>query len=135
MGDTIMGIFIRWLVLTIAIIIAFYLLNGIRVSGFLSALSAAAILGILNAFFRPILIMLTPLPLNIMTLGIFAFVINAILLLMAPGVISGFELDGFWPALSGSLLISVVSWVLNSFINDHGKWEYKKTDNNSDGGN
>jgi len=130
-----MGIFIRWLVLTIAIIIAFYLLNGIRVSGFLSALSAAAILGILNAFFRPILIMLTPLPLNIMTLGIFAFVINAILLLMAPGVISGFELDGFWPALSGSLLISVVSWVLNSFINDHGKWEYKKTDNNSDGGN
>jgi putative membrane protein len=135
MGDTIMGIFIRWLVLTIAIIIAFYLLNGIRVSGFLSALSAAAILGILNAFFRPILIMLTPLPLNIMTLGIFAFVINAILLLMAPGVISGFELDGFWPALSGSLLISVVSWVLNSFINEHGKWEYKKTDNNSDGGN
>jgi len=130
-----MGIFIRWLVLTIAIIIAFYLLNGIRVSGFLSALSAAAILGILNAFFRPILIMLTPLPLNIMTLGIFAFVINAILLLMAPGVISGFELDGFWPALSGSLLISVVSWVLNSFINEHGKWEYKKTDNNSDGGN
>ena len=130
-----MGIFIRWLVLTIAIIIAFYLLNGIRVSGFLSALSAAAILGILNAFFRPILIMLTPLPLNIMTLGIFAFVINAILLLMAPDVISGFELDGFWPALSGSLLISVVSWVLNSFINEHGKWEYKKTDNNSDGGN
>ena len=130
-----MGIFIRWLVLTIAIIIAFYLLNGIRVSGFLSALSAAAILGILNAFFRPILIMLTPLPLNIMTLGIFAFVINAILLLMASGVISGFELDGFWPALSGSLLISVVSWVLNSFINEHGKWEYKKTDNNSDGGN
>jgi putative membrane protein len=134
MGDTIMGIFIRWLALTIAIIIASYLLNGIRVSGFLSALSAAGILGILNAFFRPILIMLT-LPLNIMTLGIFTFVINAILLLMASGVISGFELDGFWPALSGSLLISVVSWVLNSFINEHGKWEYKKTDNNSDGNN
>jgi putative membrane protein len=75
------------------------------------------------------------LPLNIMTLGIFTFVINAILLLMASGVISGFELDGFWPALSGSLLISVVSWVLNSFINEHGKWEYKKTDNNSDGDN
>ena len=127
-----MGIFIRWLVLTIAIIIAFYLLNGIRVSGFLSALSAAAILGILNAFFRPILIMLTPLPLNIMTLGIFAFVINAILLLMASGIISGFELDGFWPALSGSLLISIVSWVLNSFIDEHGKWGYKETDNDSD---
>lgn len=68
-----MGIFIKWFILTIAIIIASYLLNGIRVTGFLSGLSAAAILGILNAFFRPILIMLT-LPLNTMTLGIFTFV-------------------------------------------------------------
>ena len=129
-----MGIFIRWLILTIAIIIASYLLDGIRVSGFFSAFFAAAILGILNAFFRPILIMLT-LPLNIMTLGLFTFVINAILLMMASGVISGFEVYGFWPAVSGSLLISIVSWVLNSFINEHGRWEYieiKKIDNNSD---
>jgi len=118
-----MGIFIRWLILTIAIIIASYLLDGIRVSGFLSALFAAAILGILNAFFRPILIILT-LPLNIMTLGLFTFVINAILLMMASGVISGFEVYGFWSAVSGSLLISIVSWVLNSFINEHGRWEY-----------
>ena len=130
-----MGIFIRWLILTIAIIIASYLLDGIRVSGFLSAFFAAAILGILNAFFRPILIILT-LPLNIMTLGLFTFVINAILLMMASGVISGFEVYGFWSAVSGSLLISIVSWVLNSFINEHGRWEYieiKRIDNNSDG--
>jgi len=130
-----MGIFIRWLILTFAIIIASYLLDGIRVSGFLSAFFAAAILGILNAFFRPILIVLT-LPINIMTLGLFTFVINAILLMMASGVISGFEVSGFWSAVFGSLLISIVSWVLNSFINEHGSWEYieiKKIDNKSDG--
>ena len=130
-----MGIFIRWLILTIAIIIASYLVDGIRVSGFFSAFFAAAILGILNAFFRPILFILT-LPLNIMTLGLFTFVINAILLKMASGVISGFEVSGFWSAVFGSLLISIVSWVLNSFINEHGRWEYveiKKIDNKSDG--
>ena len=121
-----MGIFIRWLILTIAIIIASYLVDGIRVSGFFSAFFAAAILGILNAFFRPILFILT-LPLNIMTLGLFTFVINAILLMMASGVISGFEVYGFWSAVFGSLLISLVSWVLTSFINEHGRWEYIET--------
>ena len=129
-----MGIFIRWLILTIAIIIASYLVDGIRVSGFFSAFFAAAILGILNAFFRPILFILT-LPLNIMTLGLFTFVINAILLMMASGVISGFEVHGFWSAVFGSLLISLVSWLLTSFINEHGRWEYietKKIDHNSD---
>ncbi len=129
-----MGIFIRWLILTIAIIIASYLVDGIRVSGFFSAFFAAAILGILNAFFRPILFILT-LPLNIMTLGLFTFVINAILLMMASGVISGFEVHGFWSAVFGSLLISLVSWLLTSFINEHGRWEYietKRIDHNSD---
>ena len=73
------GIFIRWLTLTGAIIITSYLLDGIRVSGFVSAFFAAAMLGILNALFRPIIIILT-LPINILTLGFFTFVINALLL-------------------------------------------------------
>jgi putative membrane protein len=118
-----MGILIRWLILTAAIVIASYLLDGIHVSGFFSAFFAAAILGILNAFFRPILIILT-LPLTVLTLGLFTFVINAILLMMASGVISGFEVRGFWTAVFGSLLISLVSWVLTSFINERGTWEY-----------
>jgi putative membrane protein len=117
------GILIRWLILTGAIMIASYLLDGIRVSGFFSAFFAAAILGLLNAFFRPILFILT-LPLNIMTLGLFTFVINAVLLKMATGVVSGFEVYGFWTAVFGSLLISLVSWVLTSFINGQGSWEY-----------
>ena len=89
------GILIRWLILTAAIMVASYLISGIEVRGFLSAFLAAAILGVLNAFFRPILIVLT-LPLNILTLGLFTFVINALLLEMASGVISGFEVHGFW---------------------------------------
>ena len=129
-----MGIFIRWLILTVSIIITSYLLDGISVSGFFSAFFAAAILGILNAFFRPILIILT-LPINIMTMGLFTFVINALLLMMASGVISGFEVRGFWSAVFGSLLISLVSWLLTSFINEHGRWEYiesKRIDHDSD---
>jgi len=118
-----MGILIRWLILTAAILIASYLLDGIHVSGFFSAFFAAAILGILNAFLRPILFILT-FPLTVMTLGLFTFVINAILLIMASSVISGFEVRGFWAAVFGSLLISLVSWLLTSFINERGTWEY-----------
>ena len=113
------GILIRWLILTAAIMVASYLISGIEVRGFLSAFLAAAILGVLNAFFRPILIVLT-LPLNILTLGLFTFVINALLLEMASGVIGGFEVHGFWSAVLGSLIISIVSWLLSSFVTEQG---------------
>lgn len=117
------GVIIRWLTLTGAIIVTSYLLDGIQVSGFFSALFAAAILGILNAFFRPIALLLT-LPINIMTLGFFTFLINAFMLKMASGVIPGFDVYGFWSAVFGSLLISLVSWLLNSFINEQGRVTY-----------
>lgn len=113
------GIALRWLTLTVGILLTSYLLNGIFVSGFMSALGAAAILGILNAFFRPIALILT-LPINILTLGLFTFVINAVMLKMASGVISGFDVKGFWPAVLGSLFISLISWGLNTFISDRG---------------
>ncbi|MBU2499387.1 MAG: phage holin family protein [Proteobacteria bacterium] len=116
------GIFIRWLILTAAILLASYLIEGIQVRDYLSATLAAAILGILNAFFRPILIILT-LPINILSLGLFTFVINAMLLKMASSLIPGFEVHGFWSALFGSLLISIVSWLLSSFINERGRVE------------
>lgn len=117
------GIFLRWLILTFSIIATSYLIDGIQVSGFLSAFFAAAILGILNAFFRPILLILT-LPVNILSLGLFTFVINAIVLMMVSGVISGFEVYGFWSAVFGSLLISLVSWLLTSFIGGRGTVQY-----------
>jgi len=117
------GILLRWLILTGAIIMASYVLDGIEVSGFLSAFFAAAILGILNAFFRPIVIVLT-LPINILSLGFFTFLINAFMLKMASGVIPGFDVHGFWSAVFGSLLISVVSWLLSSFVNEQGSVEF-----------
>ena len=115
-----MGIFIRWLILTAAIVAASYLIDGIRISGFFSAFCAAAVLGILNALFRPILFILT-LPINIMTLGLFTFVINALLLKMASGVIPGFDVHGFWSAVFAALIISGVNWILSSFINEQGR--------------
>ncbi len=117
------GILIRWLTLTGAIIFTSYLLDGIHVSGYVTAVFAAAMLGILNVLFRPILILLT-LPINILTLGFFTFVINALMLKMASAVITGFDVDGFWSAIFGSLIISAVSWLLNSFINERGRVSY-----------
>jgi putative membrane protein len=117
-----MGLLLRWLILTVAIIIASYLLEGIHISGFFSAFFAAAILGILNALFRPVLILLT-LPINILSLGLFTFIINALMLKMVSGIIPGFEVHGFWTAILGSLVISVISWLLNSFISDRGRVE------------
>src|SRR5512136_211180 len=116
------GLLIRWLILTVAILASAYLIEGIHVSGFWSAFWAAAVLGILNALFRPILIILT-LPINILTLGLFTFLINALMLKMVSGVIPGFEVYGFWTAVFGSLIISIVSWLLNSFISDRGRIE------------
>lgn len=117
------GLLIRWLILTAAITAASFLMDGIEVAGFFSALGAAAILGVLNAVFRPILIILT-LPINVLTLGLFTFVINAVLLKMVSGVITGFQVHGFWSAVFGSLVISLVSWFLSSFVNSRGRVEY-----------
>jgi putative membrane protein len=103
---------LRWLTLTLAVIVTPYLLDGIRISGFFSAVLAAAALATLNTFLRPVILVLT-LPINVLTLGLFTFVINALLLKMASAAIPGFDVIGFWPAVWGSLLISVVAGLLN----------------------
>lgn len=117
-----MGLLIRWLIQTAAVMVASYILEGIHVSGFLSAFFAAALLGILNALLRPILFILT-LPINILTFGLFTFVINALLLKMVSGVIPGFEVHGFWAAIIGALVISVISAILNLVIGDSGRMD------------
>jgi len=113
------GIFIRWLILTAAIMISAYVLDGVYVRDFFSAFFAAAVLGLLNTFFRPLLILLT-LPINILSLGLFTFVINAILIKMASGLISGFDVAGFWAAIFAALIISIANWILSSVIRDTG---------------
>jgi len=117
------GLTIRWLTLTAAIIVASYMIDGIRVAGVFSAVFAAAALGILNAFFRPIALILT-LPVNILSLGLFTFVINAVMLKLASGIIPGFDVHGFWASVWGAFLISIISWLLNSFIGGRGTVEY-----------
>ncbi|MDD5169391.1 MAG: phage holin family protein [Syntrophales bacterium] len=117
------GLIIRWLILTVSILLAAYLIDGIRVGSFLSAVLAAAVLSILNALLRPLLIILT-LPLNILTLGLFTFLINAFLLKITSSVIHGFDVTGFWPAVIGALVISVVNWLLGKFISDTGRVDY-----------
>jgi putative membrane protein len=99
---------------------AAYFFSGIQVKDFGTAIFAALVLGILNAFFRPILLVLT-LPINVLTLGLFNFVINALLLMLTWRDIGGLVVTGFGSALLASLIISVVSWLLSSFINDRGR--------------
>lgn len=96
------------------IIIAEYI-PGISVDGFYAAFITAVVLGVLNTIIRPILILLT-LPITLITLGLFAFIINAFLFLFAASFIEGFMVNGFWEALIGSLLMSIVSMVGNRWI-------------------
>ena len=106
---------IRWLVITVAILLASTILSGIHVASLTTAIIAAAILGIMNTFLRPVLLILT-LPLTLLTLGIFAFVLNAFMLLLVAYFVPGFEIDGFFWAFMGALIISIVSWIANRFI-------------------
>jgi putative membrane protein len=103
-------ILVAWLITTIAILLAAYLIPGIRIASAGTAIIGAAILGILNALLKPILVVLT-FPLTIVTLGLFLLVINALMFWLAGALVSGFEVKSFWSALFGSLVVSVVSFV------------------------
>ena len=105
-------ILLKWLINTLALLITAYVVKGIRVTGVSALFLAAALLGILNALIRPILIILT-LPINIITLGLFTFIINAAMLWFVSLIIKGFVIQGFWPAVVGALIISLVSWFFN----------------------
>lgn len=107
-----MVILIHWLITTVAIIISAYVLPGVTVTGLFAALVTALVLGFLNAIIRPILLILT-LPLNILTLGLFTFVINALLIMLTSAIVPGFEVRNFWWALLFSLVLSLINYVLN----------------------
>ena len=97
----------RWLAYTLAIFFTCWILPGISVEGFWLAVMAAAMMGIINFFIRPFVLILT-FPITILTFGLFRFVINALMLLLASAIIDGFKVEGFWWALLGSLIISTV---------------------------
>lgn len=110
-----MYLLFRWLVMTLAIAITAWLIPGEQVANLWSAIWLAALLGILNAIVRPVLVLLT-LPITVLTLGLFIFVINAALVLLAGSIIDGFDPGGFWRALLFSIVLSVVSYLLNQVL-------------------
>ncbi|MDD5475825.1 MAG: phage holin family protein [Syntrophales bacterium] len=110
-----MIILIRWFILTFAVMVASYLIEGVQITNFFAALFTAAVLGFLNTFFRPILLILT-LPINVLSLGLFTFIINALLLKMASGVVPGFTVLGFWSAIFAALIISIVSALIEAVL-------------------
>jgi putative membrane protein len=102
----------------VAILLASQFVPGIQVDTLSTAIIAACVLGLINVFIRPIVVLLT-LPLSILTLGLFYFFINAFLLKLVAYFVSGFEVRSFFAAFFGSLIISVVTWLANSFISTH----------------
>lgn len=111
------GLIFRWVTNALGLLLVAQIVHGIRIEGFGAALVAAAILGIANALIRPVLRLLT-LPLNVLTLGLFTFVLNALILLMVDAVTPGFKVLGFWAAFWGSILLSIISAVLTSLVRD-----------------
>ncbi len=109
------GLLIRWLTITVAVLILPKLFSGVRVDDIGSALLAAAILGILNALVRPLLILLT-LPLTLVTLGFFVLVINALLFMFVGSIVPGFHVDSFWWAFIASIVVSLISWIVSNMV-------------------
>lgn len=103
-----MGILIIWIINAVALLAVGYLLPGVTIDGFGSALIAALVLGFINSIIRPIFIILT-IPLTIVTLGLFLVVINALLFWLAGSIFSGFSVNSFWWALFGALIYSIIS--------------------------
>ena len=105
---------LKWLGYALAVMFIAGILPGISVDNFLSAILVAVVLGLINVFIKPILLLIT-LPINFLTLGIFTLVLNALLLMLAGYVTPGFEVDGFWSAFFGALILSILSAGINNF--------------------
>ncbi|MEB0111029.1 putative membrane protein [Variovorax sp. GrIS 2.14] len=110
-----MRLILKWLLSAIALLAVAYLFNGVQVTSFGSALIAAAVIGLLNMVVRPVLVVLT-LPVTIVTLGLFLFVINALMFWAASGLLGGFHVNGFGAALLGSLIYSLLGLVIEAAL-------------------
>ena len=116
------GFWIRFLITACGLLVASRLLDGMHFGGAASLLFAALVLGIVNAIVRPLMLLLT-LPITVLTLGLFIFVINAAMLGLAALIVPGFVIDGFGTALLGAIFVSLTGMVANWFIGPNGKVE------------
>ena len=108
--------FLTWLMATLSLLITAFIVPGVRVESIPAAAVAAIVLGLVNAFVKPLLTILT-LPLTILTLGLFLLVVNGISLSLAGYFTPGLEVDGFWPAVLGAIVLSFVSSFIGKFVN------------------
>lgn len=105
----------RWLVTTVGVMVAAAFVSGIRYDSTAALIGAALLLGILNAFVRPVLLIIGA-PLILLTLGIFILIVNGLMLYWVPGVVSGFHVDGYRSAFWGAIVVGIISWLLSAFF-------------------
>ena len=105
----------RWLVTSVAVLVTASLLGGVHWDSLGALIGAALLLGILNAFVRPVLLVLTA-PLILLTLGLFILIVNGLMLYWVPSFVRGFHVDSFGSAFWGAILISIISWILSAFF-------------------
>ncbi|MGR4868661.1 phage holin family protein [Variovorax sp. LARHSF232] len=110
-----MRLVLKWLLSAVALLAVAYVYSGVQVNSFISALIAAAVIGLLNAVVRPVLVILT-LPVTVVTMGLFLFVINALMFWSASGLLSGFQVAGFLAALLGSLIYSALGLIIDAAL-------------------
>ncbi len=115
-----MGFLVRLIANALAILAAAYIVPGIGVSGGLALIAAALVLGLINAVVRPVLLFLT-LPFTLVTLGLFIFLLNAFCLWLTSLLVKGFDVQGFWSAVLGAMIVSLVSLVVTILLSDRGK--------------
>ncbi len=116
------GFIIRWVINAFALIFTAWLLKGFDFQGVFAPFVAALVIGVLNAVLRPFLILIT-LPLNLLTLGLFTFVVNGFLIYITAKVVNGFVVENFWAAFVGAILLSIISFLLSFFVSDQGRLE------------
>lgn len=110
-----MRIIVKWFIVALSLLLAAYLVPGIAVTSFYTALIVAVLLGVVNIVLKPILVVLT-LPINLLTLGLFTFVINGFLFWFLSTIVKGFSVEGFLAALLGSLVVSAASFVSGELL-------------------
>ncbi|NMM37502.1 MAG: phage holin family protein [Glaciimonas sp.] len=113
-----MLLLVSWLINTLALLALPYLMHSVRVDSFATALIAALLLGLVNTLIRPIFILLT-LPVTVLTMGLFIFVVNGLMFWAVASMVNGFHVGGFWSAVGGALLFSIISWALSAILLKH----------------
>ena len=114
-----MGFLVRLIANALAILAAAYIVPGIDVSGGLALIAAALVLALINAVVRPVLLFLT-LPFTLVTLGLFIFLLNAFCLWLTSVLVKGFDVQGFWSAVLGAMIVGAVSWIVTILLSDRG---------------